>query len=354
MRVAVAFDHRGVVLRDRLLAEIEALGHEVIDLGTDAPSPRVDYPDKAAQLAHALTSGAADRGILVCSSGAGAAIAACKFDGIRASVCHDVYTAHQGVEHDDMNVLCLGSEIVGGELAAELVRTFLAASFDGGERYRRRLEKIQAIELNGGGRVIQDISVPIRAEMHIYDGNPGVTLSRHESIAEGALANVSRLELGVHTGTHVDGALHFIDGAAGTDALPLETLVGSVLVVDATSIETDLDEEALASLPLGDAERILLKTKNSELWELSEFTHDFIRLTGSGARYLISRGVRLIGIDYLSIGDVDAHRELLGAGVVAVEGLDLRAVDPGTYELICLPIRLERSDGAPSRAILVR
>ncbi|HKC20908.1 MAG TPA: RpiB/LacA/LacB family sugar-phosphate isomerase [Gaiellaceae bacterium] len=354
MRVAVAFDHRGVVLRERLLAEIHALGHEVVDLGTDAASPRVDYPDKAAELAQALTAGSAERGILVCSSGVGAAIAACKFDGIRASVCHDVYTAHQGVEHDDMNVLCLGSEIVGGELAGELARTFLAAAFDGGERYRRRLEKIQSIESNGSRRIVHDISVPIRPGMHVYSGNPGVTLSRHESIADGAHANVSRLDLGVHSGTHVDGALHFIDGAAGTEALPLETLVGPVLVVDATGVETDLDEDAVKGLSLGDAERVLLKTRNSELWELPEFTHDFIRLTGSGARYLIDRGVRLVGIDYLSIGDVDAHRELLGAGVVAVEGLDLRAVEPGPYELVCLPIRLEGSDGAPSRAILMR
>jgi arylformamidase len=354
MRVAVAFDHRGIVLRERLLAEIQALGHEVVDLGTDAPSPRVDYPDKAGEVAHALTSSDADRGILVCSSGVGAAIAACKFDGIRACVCHDVYTAHQGVEHDDMNVLCLGSEIVGGELAAELARTFLSASFDGGERYRARLEKIEAIESNGGRRVVHDISVPIRPEMHIYRGNPGVSLARHESIADGAHANVSRLELGVHSGTHVDGALHFIDGAAGTEALPLETMVGPVEVIDATAIETDLDEAALRSLALGSSERVLLKTKNSELWDLPEFTHDFIRLTGTGARYLIELGVRLIGIDYLSIGDVDAHRELLGAGVVAVEGLDLRNVEPGSYELICLPIRLEGSDGAPSRAILVR
>jgi RpiB/LacA/LacB family sugar-phosphate isomerase len=353
MRVAVAFDHRGIELRERLLAELEALGHEVVDLGTDAPSPRVDYPDKARELAEALTSGAAERGILVCSSGVGAAIAACKFDGIRACLCHDVYTAHQGVEHDDMNVLCLGSEIVGHELAAELARTFLAATFDGGERYRRRLDKIAEIEGNGSRRVVHDVSVPIRPDMHIYRGNPGVRLERHESIAEGAHANVSRLELGVHSGTHVDGALHFIDGAAGTEALPLDLLVGHVVVVDATSIETDLDEAALASLDLPGDERLLLKTKNSALWELPEFTHDFIRLTGSGARYLIERGVRLVGIDYLSIGDEDAHRELLSAGVVAVEGLDLRTVEPGPYELVCLPLKLDGSDGAPARAILL-
>jgi arylformamidase len=353
MRVAVAFDHRGIELRERLLAELEALGHEVVDLGTDAPSPRVDYPDKAREVAEALTSGAAERGVLVCSSGVGAAIAACKFDGVRAAICHDAYTAHQGVEHDDMNVLCLGSEIVGHELAAELVRTFLAATFDGGERYRRRLDKIAEIEGNGGRHVVHDISVPIRPDMHIYRGNPGVRLERHESIADGAHANVSRLELGVHSGTHVDGALHFIDGAAGTEALPLDLLVGHVVVVDATSIDGDLDEAALATLNLPEGERLLLKTKNSALWELPEFTHDFIRLTGSGARYLIERGVRLVGIDYLSIGDEDAHRELLGAGVVAVEGLDLRAIEPGSYELVCLPLKLDGSDGAPARAILL-
>jgi len=202
--------------------------------------------------------------------------------------------------------------------------------------------------------VILDISVPIRAGMHVYPGNPGFRLERHESIADGAQANVSKLELGVHNGTHVDGALHFIDGAAGTEALPLEAFVGPAEVVDATSVETHLDKAAFESLPCGDSERVLLKTRNSTLWELPEFTPDFIRLTGTGARYLIGRGVRLIGIDYLSIGDAEAHRELLGAGVVALEGLDLRAVDPGTYQLVCLPLRLEGSDGAPSRAILVR
>jgi arylformamidase len=310
-----------------------------------------DYPDKAREVAHALTSGAAERGIFVCSSGVGAAIAACKFAGVRACVCHDVHTAHQGVEHDDMNVLCLGSEIVGHELAAELARTFLAASFDGGERYRRRLDKIGEIE--GRGRV-HDVSVPIRPDMHVYRGNPGVRLERHESIADGAHANVSRLELGVHSGTHVDGALHFIDGAAGMEALPPDALLGRAEVVDATSLDGDLDEAALASLSLPEAERLLLKTKNSALWDLPEFSHDFVRLTGSGARYLVARGARLIGIDYLSIGDEQAHNEPLGSGVVAVEGLDLRDVEPGSYELVCLPLRLEASDGAPARTILIR
>jgi len=149
MRVAVAFDHRGVKLRETIFAELDALRHEAVDLGVDAPEPKVDYPDVARKLGSALTDGDAERGILVCGSGVGASIAAAKLRGVRAAVCHDTYSAHQGVEHDDMNVLCLGSEIVGAELAAELVRAFLGARFDGGERYVRRLEKVKAIEKEG-------------------------------------------------------------------------------------------------------------------------------------------------------------------------------------------------------------
>jgi len=146
MRVAVAFDHRGVKLRERLLEELAALGHEAVDLGTDKAEPRIDYPDKAREVAEAIRGGEAERALLVCGSGVGAAIAANKVAGIRAAICHDTYSAHQGVEHDDMNVLCLGSEVVGAELAAELARAFLAARFDGGERYVRRLEKIEEME----------------------------------------------------------------------------------------------------------------------------------------------------------------------------------------------------------------
>jgi ribose 5-phosphate isomerase B len=146
MRVAVAFDHRGVKLRARVLEALAEAGHEAIDLGTDRPEPRIDYPDKAAEVGAALTDGRAERGVLVCGSGVGASVAACKVAGIRAAICHDTYSAHQGVEHDDMNVLCLGSEIVGAELAGELVRAFLGATFDGGERYQRRLDKVNDME----------------------------------------------------------------------------------------------------------------------------------------------------------------------------------------------------------------
>jgi ribose 5-phosphate isomerase B len=146
MKVAVAFDHRGVKLRARVLEELQRLGHDPVDLGTDREEPRIDYPDKAREVGEAIRSGEAERGILVCGSGVGASIAACKLPGIRAAICHDTYSAHQGVEHDDMNVLCIGSGVVGADLTAELVAVFLAAEFDGGERYVRRLEKVEAME----------------------------------------------------------------------------------------------------------------------------------------------------------------------------------------------------------------
>jgi ribose 5-phosphate isomerase B len=146
MKVAVAFDHRGVHLRDTVLETLQAGGHDVVDLGTDSDAVRIDYPDKARELGEAILGGDAERGVLVCGSGVGAAIAACKLRGIRAAICHDVYSAHQGVEHDDMNVICLGSEVIGPSLAGDLVRAFLGATFDGGERYVARLRKVEAME----------------------------------------------------------------------------------------------------------------------------------------------------------------------------------------------------------------
>ena len=134
-----------------MLEAIEAAGHAVVDLGADTDAVRIDYPDKALELGMAIRRGEAERGVLVCGSGVGASIAASKIPGIRAAVCHDTYSAHQGVEHDDMNVLCLGSEIVGGELARELVRAFLGARFDGGGRYADRLEKVAELERMSDG-----------------------------------------------------------------------------------------------------------------------------------------------------------------------------------------------------------
>ena len=152
MIIGVAFDHRGVHLREQVLETLAAGGYEIVDLGTDTDAVRIDYPDKARELGEVIQGGRAERGVLVCGSGVGAAVAASKMRGIRAAICHDTYSAHQGVEHDDMNVLCLGSEVIGPSLACDLVRAFLAAKFDGGDRYVARLEKVAEMErgmLNG-------------------------------------------------------------------------------------------------------------------------------------------------------------------------------------------------------------
>jgi ribose 5-phosphate isomerase B len=145
MRVAVGADHAGFDYKEALAAQLREAGHEVLDMGTDSREP-VDFPDYAAAVARALLTGRAERGLLVCGSAVGVGIAANKFPGVRAGVCHDTYSAHQGVEHDDMNVLCLGERVIGIELAREVLATFMAARFDGAERHRRRLSKIEAIE----------------------------------------------------------------------------------------------------------------------------------------------------------------------------------------------------------------
>ena len=145
MRIAIGADHAGYLLKNELAARLAQDGHEVLDLGTHSAGP-VDYPDTAASVASAIRDDQADRGIVVCGSGAGVSIAANKFPGIRAAVCHDTYTAHQAVEHDDMNVLCLGSEVVGPSLAYVLVQRFLDAEFIGEGRYLARLEKVEELE----------------------------------------------------------------------------------------------------------------------------------------------------------------------------------------------------------------
>jgi len=145
MRIACGFDHAGFPLRETILAAVRDAGHDPVDLGTDSPAP-VDYPDVALSVAHALRGGEADRGVLVCGSGAGVAVAASKVRGIRAVTAHDTYTAHQAVEHDDVNVLCIGARVIGPALAVEVLSTFLGARFSGEERHRRRVAKIAAIE----------------------------------------------------------------------------------------------------------------------------------------------------------------------------------------------------------------
>jgi ribose 5-phosphate isomerase B len=146
MRIGVAADHAGIPLNGDVVEELRRLGHEVLDLGGHDENSGDDYPDRAEDLAKAINDGRCERGVLICGSGVGAAVAANKIDGIRAGLCHDTYSAHQGVEHDDMNVLCLGARVVGNALALELVRAFVGASFTNEERHRRRLKKVVALE----------------------------------------------------------------------------------------------------------------------------------------------------------------------------------------------------------------
>ena len=151
MQVAAGFDHRGCHLREAVFAGIEAAGHDALDLGVDTDAVRVDYPDIAQNIGAAILDGRAERGVFVCGSGVGASVAACKIPGIRAAICHDAYSAHQGVEHDDMNVLTLGSRVIGPEPGFECAVAFLGATFSGEPRHRRRLDKVLAIEAAAAG-----------------------------------------------------------------------------------------------------------------------------------------------------------------------------------------------------------
>ena len=201
-----------------------------------------------------------------------------------------------------------------------------------------------------------DISLPIREGMIVYEGDPDISVSSALSLERGDPANVSLLRLGSHTGTHMDAPLHFIAGAAGIDTLPLDLLIGPALVaeVDATRL---IEPSHLEKLPLADHPRLLLKTRNSGLWDRPSFSRDYVALSLASAKLLIDRGVKLVGVDYLSIEAFGAeghpvHKTLLGAGMVILEGLDFRRVTPGAYELYCLPLRIAGGDGSPCRAVL--
>jgi arylformamidase len=186
-----------------------------------------------------------------------------------------------------------------------------------------------------------DVSRPIHGEMETYPGDPEVRIERALAIAAGDPANVTRLEMGAHTGTHVDAPVHFIEGAAGVEGLPLEALVGPVQVVDARGHRGELDAAALDALAPRDAvERLVFATSPGT------------ELAADAARLLVGRGVRLVGIDQLSIGGAETHRVLLGAGVVILEGLDLGGAPAGSHRLVCLPLRVPGADGAPARVIL--
>ena len=208
---------------------------------------------------------------------------------------------------------------------------------------------------------IYDLSVPLSSALPTYPGDPGIQISDWSKLANGDGANVSALSFGAHTGTHVDAPAHFIEGARRVDSLDLEILIGEAQVVHVPDELRVIDEEfVIENCPVG-SRRILFKTRNSAFWsgDFTEFRTDFTYLDLAAAEVLVQRGVKLVGIDYLSIEkfnskDHEVHHALLAQEVVIVEGLNLTGVPAGKYELICLPLRLRShlGDGAPARAVL--
>lgn len=209
---------------------------------------------------------------------------------------------------------------------------------------------------------IFDISLPISpAHTPVYPGDPGIKIEDWSALARGDSANVSMLHFSAHTGTHVDAPAHFIEGRPGLAALPLDALIGQARVIEIPGEVRAIDAAQLDQIDFEGLTRVLFKTRNSAFWNHLDgvFREDFTFLTSRAARRLVERGVRLVGIDYLSVDaftstDYETHQVLLSNGVIIVEGLDLRAVSAGTYELLCLPLRIASGlgDGAPARAVL--
>jgi arylformamidase len=203
---------------------------------------------------------------------------------------------------------------------------------------------------------LHDITVTLSADLPVYPGDSPVAIAPWTSIADGDTANTSRLTLCSHSGTHIDVPRHFRDDAATVDVVPLDVLVGKALVVEIAGAKI-IGRKELERLPVRGVQRLLLKTENSSTpWHESEFKEDYVALSVDGASYLLEAGVKLIGIDYLSIegveGDGEVHRILLDKKVVILEGVYLGDVAPGEYELICLPMKIKDGDGAPVRALL--
>jgi arylformamidase len=202
---------------------------------------------------------------------------------------------------------------------------------------------------------IYDVTRPISPTMPVWPGDPPIVLERVASVERGDRLNLSCMACTVHVGTHVDAPIHFVAGGTDVTSLPLDVLIGLARVVELPDVNA-ITAESLARFDLNGVKRLLFKTRNGQLRQ-DEFDADFVALTLDAAQWVIEHGVRLVGMDYLSVepfgGDGAVHRALLSAGVIIVEGLDLRDVPPGDYELHCLPLKLVGSDGAPARVVLI-
>jgi len=202
-----------------------------------------------------------------------------------------------------------------------------------------------------------DISVPLKSGMVHWPGDPEVKIERVRDAEKGDRNTLSEMCMGAHTGTHMDAPLHFVRGAVGIDRLPLDVVMGQARVIEIDDVES-IKVEELGKHDIRRGERILFKTKNSfHVWQKADFVEDFVYISTEAARFLVERGVSLIGVDYLSVGGYkgnssEAHTTLLGAGIWLIEGLDLSKVNAGDYELICLPLKIVDGDGAPARAVV--
>jgi arylformamidase len=204
-----------------------------------------------------------------------------------------------------------------------------------------------------------DVTVPLDAHLPNYPGNTPFTVEAVKRIARGDSSNVSTLHMSAHTGTHVDAPRHYFDDGPGADALPLELMLGRARVVEMSSVRSGIGASELAELDLSDDIRVLFKTSNSRLWGSPEFHQDYVGITASGAEHLIAHGIKLVGVDYLTVEEfkkpgAPAHHALLGGGAIIIEGLNLRDVEAGIYDLLCLPLRVVGADGAPARVLLRR
>lgn len=204
-----------------------------------------------------------------------------------------------------------------------------------------------------------DVSVPLDAALASYPNNLPFSLEPVKRLARGDSSNVSALHMSAHTGTHVDAPRHFYDEGTGTEALALDMLIGRARVIELEDARGGVAAEHLRHFDLSEDIRLLIKTSNSRLWGDPEFHKDYIGVTESGARFLVDHGIKVVGVDYLSVEvfktpGAPAHHVLLAGGTIVIEGLNLRDVDAGVYEMICLPLRVVGSDGAPARVVLRR
>jgi arylformamidase len=201
-----------------------------------------------------------------------------------------------------------------------------------------------------------DVTVPLDSNLPSYPGNTPFSLEAIKRIARGESSNVSSLHMSAHAGTHVDAPRHFIDHGGGADAIPLEMLIGRTRVIEVTS-RKGIGPDELSAVDLAEDVRVLIKTANSRFWGTPEFHPEYVGVTEAGARYVVDHGIKLLGVDYLSVEEfkkpgAPAHHVLLGGGTIVVEGLNLRDVEPGVYEMFCLPLRIVGADGAPARVVL--